>query len=169
MFRSLSENDQALFDEYSCTYNFWAYLHKKYSKTNATTANMYITNIQTFTFGKDSTIVGSWDKLKDYRCKLGAVDTNAKTAYNDAALLLVLIRSLPKSFETTINTLNAQSSLTVDNKLKHLEEKESRIKVDTEQAHTARACLYITLHQRDSTPEQSVSLCGNCYLCNGKH
>jgi hypothetical protein len=58
----------------------------------------------------------------------------------------VLIRSLSKSFETTIDTLNAQSSLTVDNKLKHLEEKESRIKVDTEQAHAARACSYITPH-----------------------
>ncbi len=146
MFRSLSEDNQALFNKYSCTYNFWAYLYKKYSKTNVTTANIYITNIQTFTFSKDSTIVRSWDKLKDYRCKLGAADTNAKTAYNDATLLLVLIRSLLKSFETTIDTLNAQSSLTVNNKLKHLKEKESRIKVDTEQAHTARAHLYITPH-----------------------
>jgi hypothetical protein len=71
------------------------------------TANMYMTNIQTFTFGKDSTIVGSWDKLKDYRHKLRVVDTNAKTAYNNTTLLLVLIRSLLKSFETTIDTLNA--------------------------------------------------------------
>jgi hypothetical protein len=70
--------------------------------------------------------------LKDYRHKLRVADTNAKTAYNNTALLLVLIRSLPKSFKTIIDTLNAQSSLTVDNKLKHLEEKESRIKVNTE-------------------------------------
>jgi hypothetical protein len=169
MFRSLSEDDQALFDEYSRTYDFWAYLHKKYSKTDATTANMYMTNIQTFTFGEDSTIVGSWDKLKDYRRKLGAADVNAKTAYNDAALLLVLIRSLPKSFETTIDTLNAQSSLTVDDKLKHLEEKESRMKVDTEQAHAARARPYVIPHRRDSTSERSVSPRSNCYLCDGKH
>ncbi len=84
--------------------------------------------------------------MKDYRHKLRVVDTNAKTAYNNTTLLLVLIRFLPKSFKTTINTLNAQSSLTVNNKLKHLEKKESRIKVDTEQAHTTRACLYITPH-----------------------
>jgi hypothetical protein len=58
MFRSLSKNDQALFDKYSYTYDFWAYLYKKYSKTNVTTANIYIMNIQTFTFSKDSTIVG---------------------------------------------------------------------------------------------------------------
>jgi hypothetical protein len=45
MFRSLSEDNQALFDEYNRIYDFWAYLNKKYSKTDATTANMYITNI----------------------------------------------------------------------------------------------------------------------------
>ncbi len=146
MFRSLSEDNQALFNKYSYTYNFQVYLYKKYSKTNATTANIYITNIQTFTFSKDSTIVGLQDKLKNYRHKLRVVDTNTKTVYNDAILLLVLIRSLPKSFKTTINTLNAQSSLTVDNKLKHLEEKESRIKINTKQAHTTRACPYITPH-----------------------
>jgi hypothetical protein len=70
--------------------------------------------------------------LKDYRHKLEVVDTNAKTVYNNTTLLLVLIRSLLKSFKTTINTLNAQSSLTVNNKLKYLEEKESRIKINTE-------------------------------------
>ncbi len=69
--------------------------------------------------------------MKDYRYKLRVVDTNAKTAYNNAILLLVLIRSLLKSFKTIINTLNAQSSLTVNNKLKHLEKKESKIKVNT--------------------------------------
>jgi hypothetical protein len=58
MFRSLSKDNQALFNKYSYIYDFWAYLYKKYSKTNAMTTNIYITNIQTFTFSKDSTIVG---------------------------------------------------------------------------------------------------------------
>ena len=66
-----------------------------------------MTNIQTFAFSEDSTIVRSWDKLKDYRRKLRVVDANAKTAYNNAVLLLVLIRLLLKSFEVTIDTLNA--------------------------------------------------------------
>jgi hypothetical protein len=42
-----------------------------------------MTNIQTFTFSKDSTIIGLWDKLKDYRYKLRVVDTNTKTTYNN--------------------------------------------------------------------------------------
>ena len=137
MFQSLSDDDQALYDEYERAYDLWAYLQKKYSKTDATTAITYLTNIQTFEFDNNSTIMGSWDKLKGYRRKLGAADANAKSSYNDAALLLVLTRSLPKKFKTTIDTLSAQSSLTVDDKLKHLEEKESRTSNNTEQARAA--------------------------------
>ncbi|KAI1579629.1 hypothetical protein PtrEW4_000488, partial [Pyrenophora tritici-repentis] len=48
----------------------------------------------------------------------------------DSALLLVLIRSLPKEFKTTIDTLNAQLNLTVEQKLKFLEEKEVRDQQD---------------------------------------
>ena len=107
MFKSLNEDNQALFDEYSRIYNFQAYLYKKYSKTNVTTVNIYITNIQTFTFGEDSIIIRLQDKLKDYRRKLRAVDANTKTAYNNTILLLILIRLLLKSFEITIDTLNA--------------------------------------------------------------
>jgi hypothetical protein len=66
-----------------------------------------MTKIQMFTFGADNTIVRAWDKLKDYRRKLRAADLNAKNAYNDLALLLVLVRALPKEYETTIDTLNA--------------------------------------------------------------
>ncbi|KAI0568360.1 hypothetical protein Alg130_12054, partial [Pyrenophora tritici-repentis] len=58
-------------------------------------------------------------------------DTNG--AYKDSALLLVLIRSLPKEFKTTIDTLNAQLNLTVEQKLKFLEEKEVRDQQDADE------------------------------------
>lgn len=89
VFKSLSDDDQALYDGYE---RAWAYLQKNYSKTDATTAITYLTNIQAFEFDNNSTIMGSWDKLKGYRRKLGAADANAKSTYNDAALLLVLTR-----------------------------------------------------------------------------
>ncbi|KAG9384357.1 hypothetical protein A1F94_003904 [Pyrenophora tritici-repentis] len=54
----------------------------------------------------------------------------ATATYKDSALLLVLIRSLPKEFKTTIDTLNAQLNLTVEQKLKFLEEKEVRDQQD---------------------------------------
>ena len=90
-----------------------------------------MTRIQTFTFDSESTIVGSWEKLKDYRRKLVSVDADTNRAYKDSALLLILIRSLPLSFRAIIDTLNAQLNLTVEQKLKFLEEKEVRDKQDT--------------------------------------
>jgi hypothetical protein len=113
LFRALSDNDQALVDEYGTAFQFWAYLRKKYTQTDATAANMYMTRIQTFTFESESTIVGSWEKLKEHRRKLVSADADTNGAYKDSALLLILIRSLPLSFRTTIDTLNAQINLTV--------------------------------------------------------
>ena len=182
MFRSLSEDDQSLIDEYETAYALWAYLQKKYSQTDATTANIYMTKIQMFTFGADNTIVGAWDKLKDYRSKLGAADLNAKNAYNDLALLLVLVRALPKEYETTIDTLNAQSTLTVDDKLKHLEAKQMRLQQDEEHAHPAfkiksKSNKYVPPHQRgrsatqDSTSSSGDAAASNytCHLCQKDH
>jgi hypothetical protein len=60
LFRSLSEDDQALTDEYESVYDFWAYLKKKYAQTDAVTANKYMTKIQTFIFDSEqSTITAS--------------------------------------------------------------------------------------------------------------
>lgn len=177
LFRSLSDDDQALIDEYDTAFQFWAYLQKKYTQTDAAAANMYMTMIQTFAFDSESTIVGSWEKLKDYRRKLVSADTDTKGAYKDSALLLVLIRSLPVRFRTTIDTLNAQLNLTVEQKLKFLEEKEVRDQQDAnEQALPAfrKAHKQVRQHKRgnrdlspNSEPDATSSI--QCYLCDKPH
>ena len=53
--------------------------------------------------------------------------------YPNRILLLILICSLPKSYSSTIDTLNIQSSLSIETKLKYLQEKENRLKEDTEE------------------------------------
>ncbi|KAF1935528.1 hypothetical protein EJ02DRAFT_516388 [Clathrospora elynae] len=130
LFRSLGDNNQALVDGCNTTFHFWAYLRKNYTQTNATAANMYMIRIQTLTFNPESAIVSAWEKLKDQR-KLVAADADTDETYKDSALLLVIIRSLPKIFGTTIDTLSAQINLTVEQKLKFLEEKEVRDQQDT--------------------------------------
>jgi gag-polypeptide of LTR copia-type len=137
--QSLDEDDQSLVDEYEAAHDLWAYLKLKYSRTDAVTANIYMTKIQTFTLDDGSTIIGAWDKLKGYRRKLGAADPEAKGAYTDRSLLLVLTRALPKDYKTMINSLDIQTELTVDEKIKHLEAKEMRLKkVSTRNAPTLR-------------------------------
>ncbi|KAF7567667.1 hypothetical protein PtrM4_142580 [Pyrenophora tritici-repentis] len=160
LFRSLSDDDQALIDEYDTAFQFWAYLRKKYTQTDATAANMYMTRIQTFTFDSESTIIGSWEKLKDYRRKLVAADADTNGAYKDSALLLILIRSLPTRFRTTVDAVNAQLNLTVEQKLKFLEEKEVRDQQDAnEQALPAfrKAYKYVPLHKRGDKDLLSLS------------
>ncbi|KAI1509883.1 Retrotran-gag-2 domain containing protein [Pyrenophora tritici-repentis] len=177
LFRSLSDDDQALIDEYDTAFQFWAYLRKKYTQTDATAANMYMTRIQTFTFDSESTIIGSWEKLKDYRRKLVAADADTNGAYKDSALLLILIRSLPTRFRTTVDAVNAQLNLTVEQKLKFLEEKEVRDQQDAnEQALPAfrKAYKYVPPHKRgdkdllslssDSEPGATSGI--QCYLCD---
>ena len=85
-----------------------------------------MTRIQTFTLDSESTIIGSWEKLKDYRRELVAAHADNNGAYKDSSLLLIHVRSLPMRSRTTIDTLNAQLNLTVEQKLKLQEEKEVR-------------------------------------------
>src|SRR4029077_6994353 len=171
--QSLDEDDQSLVDEYEAAHDHWAYLKLKYSRTHAFTANMYMTKIQTFTLDDGSTIIGAWDKLKGYRRKLGAADPEAKGAYTDRSLLLVLTRALPKDYETMIDSLDIQTELTVDEKIKHLEAKEMRLKegIDQERAHVAfrKGGKYVPPQRRGS--QDSRSECERhceryeCHLC----
>jgi hypothetical protein len=175
LFRSLTEDDQALTDEYASAFDFWAYLKSKYSQTDATTANRYMTSIQTFTYEKEGGgITASWDRLKDYRRKLVNANAGMSSTYPDEALLLILIRSLPSSYSSTVDTLNIQTTLSVDDKLKFLEEKEIRLNEETdEHGHAAfRARKYVPPHQRSSSGssnDEGHKHTGQCYLCNRKH
>lgn len=140
MCRSLSDDDEALVDEYDTARTLWNYLKSKYSRTSDITANSYLTMIQTFTFKPtrhpEMTVIEAWDKLKEYRRKLGAANPAFKDSYRDEALFLVLTRSLPSEYQTTIDAMSVQSTLAVEDKIKYLTAKELSIQ-ETEQAHTA--------------------------------
>ncbi|KAG9378492.1 hypothetical protein A1F94_010261 [Pyrenophora tritici-repentis] len=74
--------------------------------------------------------IATASRLTEAMEELEIAETDKHTKIRDSALLLVLIRSLPKEFKTTIDTLNAQLNLTVEQKLKFLEEKEVRDQQD---------------------------------------
>ncbi|RKF65444.1 hypothetical protein GcM3_121020, partial [Golovinomyces cichoracearum] len=137
MMKRLNEDDEALIDEYVTTKSFWEYLKKKYSKSSPFTANENLTVIQTFDFSQYDTVTQACDKLKQFRRKLGAANPDMKNAYTDQALFLVLTRSLPQEFVSTIDGIDVQVSMTVDEKLQHLEAKELRIKSTNEAAHAS--------------------------------
>lgn len=133
----LNEDDESLIDEYPTAKSFWDHISSKYSRTSPMTANENLTAIQTFNFNEYGSIVLAWDKLKEFRRKLGVANPDMRSAYNDVALFLVLSRSLPDEYTSTIDSLDVQSVLTVDEKLKHLEMKELRLKASSEHAHAS--------------------------------
>ena len=79
--------------------------------------------IQTFTFKSGSIIISAQDKLKDYYYKLAAAKLSTKNVYNNNTLLLVLVRALLTEYKVTINTLNAQHLLTINERLQTLKAK----------------------------------------------
>ncbi|KAI0991866.1 hypothetical protein K3495_g16321, partial [Podosphaera aphanis] len=175
LFRSLTQDDQALYDEYDSAYSLWSYLQSKYRQTDPSTANEYMTNIQLFKL-EDMTIVEAWDKLKDYRRKLCAADSGQKDTYRDPVLLLILIRALPKDYTATIDTIDAQTGLSVEEKLKRLQLKETRMATEARNegafagSFKSRGGRKPASHQRmlsDDSDEPGFS--PPCYICEKKH
>ncbi|KAF5207339.1 hypothetical protein FRX31_003074, partial [Thalictrum thalictroides] len=167
----LNEDDESLIDEYPTAKSFWDHISSKYSRTSPMTANENLTAIQTFNFNEYGSIVLAWDKLKEFRRKLGVANPDMRSAYNDVALFLVLSRSLPDEYTSTIDSLDVQSVLTVDEKLKHLEMKELRLKASSEHAHASfkqKSKKFVPIqHRKDysSSSDGAESSSSRCILC----
>jgi hypothetical protein len=124
----LDEDDAVLIDEYETAAAVWTQLKLKYEKTSTSTANQYMTSLQNFVFDKDVGIDGSWTKLKEYRRKLIAANGAMRNAYPDDALFLILTLALGESqYTAVIDGFLTQSSLSTEEKVKILQEKEARI------------------------------------------
>jgi hypothetical protein len=103
---------------------------------------MYMTKIQTFVFDEQKGIFVAWAKLKEYRRKAIAADSNLKTIYPDAALFLILSRSLPSSFKPLTRAFIAQPILSIEEKIDMLVEHEMDMQdeeIKAEQAHIAKS------------------------------
>lgn len=177
----LDEDDAVLIDEYETSSAVWTQLKLKYEKTSSSTANQYMTSIQNFTFNKETGIDGSWSKLKEYRRKVIAANTAMKNAYPDEALLLILTLALQKQgrYTAVIDGFLTAQSLSVDEKVKILQEKETRLQDleprsnSKERAHAAwRQHKQVYRHpnhqsRRDSnSSEQSMTgIAQECFCC----
>ncbi|KHJ32862.1 hypothetical protein EV44_g4333 [Erysiphe necator] len=175
LFKSLSLDDQALNDEYDTAYDLWFYVNKTYQQTDPTTANEYMTLIQKFTIG-DMSIINAWDKLKDLRRKLCTADPEAKDTYRDRVLLLILIRALPKDFTSTIDTLDAQPDLSVEEKLKRLQIKESRLVNESKQdqafvgfTRNSESKPYMNRTRLQASEGDESGYTPECYICDRRH
>lgn len=137
----LSSDDSTILDEYETAASVWTQLKLKYERTSTSTANQYMTSLHAFSFDKELGIDGSWSRLKEFRRKIVAANAAMKNSYPDDALFLILTLALQKQGQYTavIDGFLTQQSLTIDEKIKILQEKEARLddsKVN-ERAHAA--------------------------------
>ncbi|RKF82541.1 hypothetical protein GcM1_170006 [Golovinomyces cichoracearum] len=99
--------------------------------------------------------------------KLGAAGPDMKNAYTGQALLLVLTRSLPQEFVSTIDEIDVQTSMTVEEKLQHLEAKELKMKSTSEAAHASlkscnkRSMSYHRRNDSSSSNDHWIRRCPN--------
>jgi len=67
------------FDDYKKSVSdWWAVTKKKYSETNTKIGNQYVSQIQNFTWKKNTNVQSTWAKLKGIRRKLVAVSDHYK-------------------------------------------------------------------------------------------
>lgn len=170
----LSLDDQEIIDEYETAEKVWTRLKSKYSKTSESTANTYMTRLQNFEFDKEKGIDACWSKLREYRRKLIAADSNLKQTYPDQALLLILTRSLPTEYKATRDGLRLQQQLTVDEKIKILVEVDEETREAESKALIARQSRQDSRRKRrsssgssnsDKSPKRKLE----CYICGEEH
>ena len=161
-----------MIDEHQTALRVWNALKGKYFRTNKYSANTYLTKIVTFQFCKEMSLDNSWAKLKEFRRKLISADPIMKNAYPDAALFLILTKTLPGAFKVTTNGFRIQVTLSVEDKLKILNEVEEDLRLQNERSLLARhkpskSPQKLRQNQdRDSDPDSPGY---RCYLCKKPH
>ena len=177
MLNGLGSDDATLVDEYQTAKAVWEQLKIKYEKTSITTVNTYMTALQNFVYDKEVGMDSSWTKLKEYRRKLVAADASMKTAYPDTSIFLILTVALRRhqEYSSILDGFLTQQSLTTDEKLKILMEKEDQLKGSTEEkAHAAwrhnKGLYRKTSHNRRNSNDSDMSMKDSydeCFCCGG--
>jgi hypothetical protein len=147
---SLGNDDKGAMGEYELDIKgFWTSFKVKYQKTSQSMASIYMMKIQTFIFDEQKGIFVAWAKLKEYHCKVIATDSNLKATYSDAALFLILFRSLPNSFEPLIHAFVIQPTLSIEEKINMLVEHEMDIldgEIKIENMHIAKSSTKVSIY-----------------------
>jgi hypothetical protein len=122
---------------------------------------MWMTKIQTFVVDEDKGSFVAWAKLKEYHREVIAADSNLKATYSDAALFLILSRSLPSSFQLLIHSFVALPILSNPEQIDMLVVHEMDIwdeGTKTENAYIAKSSAKLNIAVNGSTPTQKKVL-----------
>ncbi|POS84343.1 hypothetical protein EPUL_003608 [Erysiphe pulchra] len=152
----LSDEDQAVFEEYDCAVKVWNHLKQTYTKT-INDIN-YMTNIQSFP--------------DQFNRRLAAADEGLKNIYLDKALFHILYKSLPSKYTAILDGFPTNPTIPTKERLQTLQEKEEDSRF-FEKAHPSLNRSYSKNFHRNS----EISLIDApkiprkilCYRCCGEN
>lgn len=158
----LDDFDQELIADFKTVKEKWETLKIKYSKTLPSDSRGYMQKISNFTFTEGMKIDEAWLKLTGYRRKL--VPTQ-KALFTEDALFEYLLAALPDGYEATLAVLDTSTSLTVPEKISHLETQQTRIS-------TKETGMVAKRFKRSNSIDSDVSTRratrSECWGCQGK-
>ena len=122
--------DGDLIREFDTVKEKWDQLYAKYSKVRPQANREDIAKITAFKLPKDTKIEDAWISLKTTRRRVVTVNENFRHAFTEDMLFEQLLSGLPDEYSTTRAVIDAQSNLTVQDKLYILIKQEDRLATD---------------------------------------
>ena len=177
--QAVHPDDSDAFDDYKRSVSdWWAATKKKYSETNTRIGNQYVSQIQNFTWKKNTNVQSTWAELKGIRRKLVAVSDHYKAQYDDEVLYMILTDKAPQVYRPTVRTLEMFDGKSVEDRILSLESAEiyEGINKLNDKAHIAGGKYNIpqrrrpsagsdtSMKSRSNSPDNSKIV--NCFLCN---
>ena len=125
--------DGDLIREFATVKEKWNQLYAKYSKVRPQANREDIAKITAFKLPKDTKIEDAWISLKTTRMRVVTANDSFRHAFTEDMLFEQLLSGLPDEYSTTRAVIDAQSNLTVQDKLHILTKQEDRLATDDTQ------------------------------------
>jgi uncharacterized protein with WD repeat len=142
MMNYLSEEDNMATQDCNTPSEIWVFSQKKYQVSSASIsiASIHIAQIirfyEDFKFGSTADVELAWTTLQEYRCKMVQAAKSMKSTYSDKRLYLILTQQLPKADRRLVDSLNTNSTITIEDKIKILRQfAEENNRIQREGAH----------------------------------
>lgn len=170
----IDEMDNEYIEDFNTATEKWEALKSKYGKIRPQAQREHVNKLTSFTLEDGMTIEDAWTKIKELRRRVVDANPALKPAFPESQLFELLLAGLPDGYSVTRATLDAQTNLSVQDKLYILQKQEDQLAV-VEKAMLARGNDKWKSKQKRQARTSSGSDSGSdhfvprCYLCDGPH
>lgn len=155
---NLSETDRVLIEDLEYNKDRIATLRKKYYKVSATAGNSVIKQLTHWTMNEALSIEDNWAQI--HGARRAAHQYSSETKFDDKMLYSFFIQGLPADFATTIQSLNAQASLSIQEKVDVLGEQYAMF---APKKGKKIGAAFISEEQEDTYAARDELI---CYICD---